>query len=96
MTKLTFIDACCYDLLLVEWNLYLKPLATSLSALDTSSEASVQETLNELQNGKSHTTLIIGHVFPNIKRADEIVIVSDGGSIVDKGTHAEVFMQCPV
>ncbi len=81
---------------MVESNLYLKPLATSLSALDAFSEASVQETLNELQNEKSHTTLIIGHVFSNIKRVDEIVIVSDGGSIVDKGTHAEVFIQCPI
>ncbi len=62
----------------------------ALSALDASSEASVQETLNDLQNEKAYTTLVIGHVFSNIQRADKIVVVSAGGSIVDKGTHSEV------
>ncbi len=61
-----------------------------LSALDPSSEASVQETLNDLQNENVYTTLIIGHVFSNIQRADKIVVLSAGGSIADEGTHSEV------
>ncbi len=101
ITKQTFIDAwLLWPAIgrikhLSKTTCYIS-LSLSLSALDASSEAIVQETLNKVQSEKSHTTLIIGHVFSNIKRADEIVIVSEGGSIVDQGTHAEVFMQYTV
>ncbi len=92
---IVFIDAvmaCCDCVRFCLSEVASSSSCYALSALGASSEATVQETLNALQNEKSLTTLVIGHVFSNIRRVDEIVVVSAGGCIVSKGTHSEVYV----
>lgn len=59
------------------------------SALDAASEKIVQESINSLQEKRSHTTIIIAHRLTTIKNADKIAVV-DSGEIVELGTHDEL------
>ena len=62
-------------------------LYEATSALDTESEKSVQDALNNLMQGR--TTLVIAHRLSTIKEADEILILQDG-RIVERGNHFEL------
>jgi len=62
-------------------------LDEATSALDTESEKLVQDALNNLM--KNRTTLVIAHRLSTIQDADMIVVL-DGGKIVEKGTHFEL------
>lgn len=68
-------------------------LDEATSALDNESEKIVQASLDNLMAGKSRTTVVIAHRLSTIRNADCIAVV-DGGSIVEKGTHAEL-MEIP-
>ena len=59
----------------------------TFSALDNKTEESVLNNVKELTNGK--TCVIISNRISDVKNADKI-IVSDGGSIVEIGTHDEL------
>lgn len=62
-------------------------LDEATSALDTKSEASVQEAIERLRQGR--TTLIVAHRLSTIVNADQIVVL-DQGRIVQQGTHQEL------
>jgi ATP-binding cassette subfamily B protein len=62
-------------------------LDEATSALDTQTERAVQEALDELAEGR--TTIAIAHRLSTVRDADQIVVV-DGGSIVERGTHDEL------
>ncbi|HTH83203.1 MAG TPA: ABC transporter ATP-binding protein [Mucilaginibacter sp.] len=62
-------------------------LDEATSALDTESEKLVQEALNNLM--KNRTSLIIAHRLSTIQNADMIVVL-DGGKIVEQGNHQEL------
>ena len=66
-------------------------LDEATSALDTVSEFLVQTALDNLMNNK--TTIIIAHRLSTIKNAD-VIVVMDGGRIVQTGTHKEL-MKAP-
>ncbi|TVR76837.1 MAG: ABC transporter ATP-binding protein [Sphaerobacteraceae bacterium] len=55
--------------------------------LDSTSEAAVQEALNEALAGR--TALVIAHRLSTIRNADQILVLEDG-YIVERGTHAEL------
>jgi ATP-binding cassette, subfamily B, bacterial len=55
--------------------------------LDSTSEAAVQEALNEALVGR--TSLVIAHRLSTIRSADQILVLEQG-DIVERGTHAEL------
>jgi len=57
------------------------------SSLDAESEALVQDALDRLMAGR--TTVVIAHRLSTVIRADGILVL-DGGTIVDRGSHAEL------
>jgi subfamily B ATP-binding cassette protein MsbA len=62
-------------------------LDEATSALDTESEKLVQDALNNLM--KNRTSLIIAHRLSTIQNAD-IIVVLEGGKIVEQGSHQEL------
>jgi ABC-type multidrug transport system fused ATPase/permease subunit len=63
-------------------------LDEATSSLDSESEAMIQEGLSHLMRGR--TTFVIAHRLSTIRRADQILVV-EGGDIVERGTHPELF-----
>ena len=62
-------------------------LDEATSHLDSEAEALVQQALTNLIRGR--TVIVSAHRFSTIRSADLIVVI-DGGRIVDSGTHAEL------
>lgn len=65
-------------------------LDEATSSLDTESEHLVQEALRALMRGR--TTIIIAHRLATVERAD-VIVVLEGGRIVERGTHAGLLAQ---
>jgi subfamily B ATP-binding cassette protein MsbA len=63
-------------------------LDEATSSLDSESEAMIQAGLSQLMQGR--TTFVIAHRLSTIRRADQILVV-EGGRIVERGNHAELF-----
>jgi ABC-type multidrug transport system fused ATPase/permease subunit len=63
-------------------------LDEATSSLDSESEAMIQAGLNQLMQGR--TTFVIAHRLSTIRRAEQILVV-EGGRIVERGNHAELF-----
>ncbi|MGH9797306.1 MAG: ABC transporter ATP-binding protein, partial [Candidatus Polarisedimenticolia bacterium] len=62
-------------------------LDEATSSLDVQSEAEVQAALQNLMSGR--TTFVIAHRLSTVRRAD-VILVLDGGRIVERGTHPEL------
>ncbi|MNX71527.1 putative ABC transporter ATP-binding protein [compost metagenome] len=62
-------------------------LDEATSHVDTKTEATIQAALDRLLAGR--TSLVIAHRLSTIRHADQILVIA-GGSIAERGTHAEL------
>ena len=65
-------------------------LDEATSALDNTTEALIQNALDELCQGR--TTIVVAHRLSTIKNADEIAVITKG-RIAEKGSHEELWAQ---
>ncbi|MFN3705087.1 MAG: ABC transporter ATP-binding protein [Thermoflexales bacterium] len=65
-------------------------LDEATSSVDTYTESLIQRALERLMQGR--TSFVIAHRLSTVRRADMIMVV-DGGRIVERGTHAELLAQ---
>jgi ABC-type multidrug transport system fused ATPase/permease subunit len=63
-------------------------LDEATSSLDSESEQMIQDGLRRLRRGR--TTFVIAHRLSTIRSADQILVL-EGGEIVERGTHDELF-----
>jgi ATP-binding cassette subfamily B protein len=66
-------------------------LDDATSSVDATTEAAIKAGLREAMAGR--TTFIIAHRLSTVSLADEVVVM-DGGTIVDRGTHEELLEGC--
>lgn len=59
------------------------------SHLDTLSEGLIQEALRKLSEARTLTKIIIAHRLSTVQKADQILVM-ERGTIVERGTHAEL------
>lgn len=62
-------------------------LDEATSAVDTETEALIQQALERLMQGR--TTIVIAHRLSTVRNADQIVVLSKG-EIAEQGTHSEL------
>jgi ATP-binding cassette subfamily B protein len=65
-------------------------LDDSTSSVDTQTERLIQQALDNLMIGR--TTFVIAHRLSTVRRAD-LILVMDGGRIVERGTHSDLLAQ---
>jgi subfamily B ATP-binding cassette protein MsbA len=65
-------------------------LDEATSALDTEAERHIQAALAELMSNR--TTFVIAHRLSTVEQAD-LILVLDAGTVVERGTHAELLAQ---
>jgi ATP-binding cassette subfamily B protein len=68
-------------------------LDDATSAVDTTTEAAIHDTLRELTAGR--TALIVAHRRSTLALADRIAVL-EAGRVVDVGTEAELTVRCPL
>ena len=62
-------------------------LDEATSAVDSATEASIQEAMDRLVRGR--TTIAIAHRLSTLRNADKLIVI-DNGEIIEDGTHVEL------
>lgn len=62
-------------------------LDEATSALDNTTELLIEQSLEELSKGR--TSIIVAHRLSTVRRADEIIVLTDEG-VIERGSHEEL------
>jgi len=65
-------------------------LDEATSAVDTATEAIIQEAMDRLVHGR--TTIAIAHRLSTLRNADRLVVL-EGGEMVEEGTHEKLIAE---
>ena len=65
-------------------------LDEATSALDSVSEALVQKALDRVARRGDVTVVVVAHRLATVQAADQILVMGDGGTIVERGTHGDL------
>ena len=65
-------------------------LDEATSSIDTRTEAIVQAGMDSLMKGR--TVFVIAHRLSTVRNAD-VILVIEGGKIIERGNHAELISQ---
>ena len=65
-------------------------LDEATSAVDSVTEASIQEAMDRLVEGRA--TIVIAHRLSTLRNADKLIVI-DSGEIVEEGTHEDLLQQ---
>ena len=65
----------------------------AMSQVDSDSEHRISQAMETFVKGR--TTFLIAHRFATVLSSDMIVVM-DGGRIIDVGTHKELLSRCPI
>jgi len=65
-------------------------LDEATSAVDTATEATIQEAMEHLVTGR--TTIAIAHRLSTLRNADRLIVL-EGGQIIEQGTHEELMRE---
>jgi subfamily B ATP-binding cassette protein MsbA len=68
-------------------------LDEATSSLDSESELLIRKALDRLM--KNRTVFVIAHRLSTVLHAD-MILVMEGGCIIDSGTHAQLLDRCPL
>jgi len=63
-------------------------LDEATSSVDLRTEGLIQDALEKLMSGR--TSVVIAHRLATVQRAQQLLVI-DGGRIVERGTHTELF-----
>lgn len=71
-------------------NPQLLMLDEATNSLDSVSEGLVQKAIEQLGGTRSLTIIAVAHRLATVQRADRIIVMGEGGMIVEDGTHREL------
>lgn len=65
-------------------------LDEATSSLDSQSERLVQKAIEKVAANKSVTIVVVAHRLATVQNADRIVVLGDGGKILEEGSHSDL------
>jgi ABC-type multidrug transport system fused ATPase/permease subunit len=65
-------------------------LDEATNSLDSVSEGLVQKAIEQLGGSRSLTIIAVAHRLATVQRADRIIVMGEGGVILEEGTHREL------
>ena len=81
---------CSPDTAWQEFTVSKQIYEAATASIDPENEHLIQEAISELTHGK--TIITIAHRLATIENADQILVI-DGGSVAQKGTHKQLLEQ---